>query len=131
MRGAAYAAERQDPAAPSGTLGVPSLLKICEALHADTAVLIGQQAPRRAMATIDRRMPSALRHRGRPDACLIAAPSHRGSNGEDPAGDERGVVSGEGAAGAGDDLDLHPHWETLRRDRRTGRGSAERYRADW
>ncbi|MGW7367912.1 helix-turn-helix domain-containing protein [Streptomyces sp. NPDC054841] len=37
-----------------GTVSLPTLLRVSEALHTDVSVIVGQQAPRRAMAAADR-----------------------------------------------------------------------------
>ncbi|AWK10016.1 helix-turn-helix transcriptional regulator [Streptomyces tirandamycinicus] len=37
-----------------GSVSLPTLLRVSEALHTDVSVLVGQQAPRRAMAAADR-----------------------------------------------------------------------------
>ncbi|UNZ22273.1 helix-turn-helix transcriptional regulator [Streptomyces sp. 891-h] len=38
----------------NGTVSLPTLMRVSEALHSDVSVLVGQQAPRRAMAAADR-----------------------------------------------------------------------------
>lgn len=71
-------------------VGLPSLLRICAALHADVSVILGQQEPRRAMHRDDRAMLRGLSRAVHDTAADI------GTDEEPPSGAE--LVSGLAAA---------------------------------